>query len=255
MKRIILLLVFASGALLAEKPPYPYRNYQHVKQFYKEIIPYTIDICVKHNLPPAAVLAMAGLESGFGSGYVSKITGNILSLGAFRGDKELPSLYLPYSQKDRKVIFLQENIEKHSKKDLVYKQREKSLKRDYRPKRYAGTIKNLEILVYNKELRANARISCINDFATRWIALGSNVKVFRNTKKYLNNIVRQKDKKILFEDKVNKDFINKIGGIKSSFNYRKTWPKKVNQIMKKTGLVMLVQDIYINKKSFNDAWE
>jgi len=53
---------------------------------------------------------------------------------------------------------------------------------------------------------------------------------------------------------LNKAFIYKIGGILNSFNYRKTWPKKVNLIMQKVGLVELIYDIEVNKKSFEEAW-
>jgi hypothetical protein len=54
---------------------------------------------------------------------------------------------------------------------------------------------------------------------------------------------------------VNKQFIDKIGGIKNSFNYRKSWPKKVKQVMQKAGLVELVNDIENKHMSFDEAWE
>ena len=76
---------------------YSFRKYIHVESFYSDISLDSIEIGVKNNIPPAAMMAIAGLESGYGSGYVAQITGNILSLGAFKGDKELPRLYLPYS--------------------------------------------------------------------------------------------------------------------------------------------------------------
>jgi flagellum-specific peptidoglycan hydrolase FlgJ len=83
-----------------------FRKYEHVKQFYSQITLDAIEVAKKHDLPAAAILAMAGLESGYGSGYVAQITGNILSLGAFKGDAELPPLYLPYSKSKKKILLI-----------------------------------------------------------------------------------------------------------------------------------------------------
>jgi hypothetical protein len=233
---------------------FSFRKYQHVKKFYKDITPKAIEICLKHDLPPAAVLAVAGLESGYGRGYVAQITGNILSLGAFKGDKELPRLYLPYSKSKKMILFDPNEIKKHKKSDLSWKKREKSYKRDYRPAPYAGTTKNLELLMYDSTLRDLAHSACLNDFATRWIQKRSKVKAFRDAKVWIEKQIDKKDKQILFSMNTNKEFIGKIGGRANSFNYRKTWPKKVKLIMKKVGLVELIDDIYNKKMSFEEAW-
>jgi len=234
---------------------YSFRKYAHVKSFYADLAPLVIEVSSKYKLPAASILAIAGLESGYGSGYVSQITGNILSLGAFKGDKELPSLYLPYSQSLKKVLFDPNEIKKHSSKDLSYKKRPKSLKRDYRPKPYAGTKNKLELLKYSEKLRSKAHKTCLNDFATRWIILDSNIKAFRNARLFLNKEISDNNIKILDSMKLNIAFINKIGGIPNSFNYRKTWPQKVKLIMNKVGLVALVDDMKYKKMSFNQAWE
>ncbi len=255
IKRLLfsIILLFIATSLYSSS--YSFRKYQHVREFYSNIYQDTIDIGIKNNLPPAAVMAIAGLESGYGRGYVSKITGNILSLGAFKGDAELPSLYLPYSKSQKKVLFDPKEILRHSKTDLVYKQRPKSLKRDYRPSKYAGSTKKLEFLLYNHNSKKQAIKACLNDFVTRWISTSSNIKSFRDAKVYLNRQVEINGLKVLFEKKLNEKFIDMIGGHKNSFNYRKTWPKKVKLIMKKTGLIELVREIYINKKDFNTAWD
>ena len=244
----IVILIFLSSNLFSNE--YSFRKYAHVKKFYSEITSETIEICKKHNLPSAAILAIAGLESGYGSGYVSRITGNILSLGAFKGDEELPALYLPYSKSKNKILFDPNIIKKHSKDDLIYKKRDRSYKHDYRPKPYAGTKKNLELLKYDKWSRSQARKNCLNDFATRWISERSNIKAFRVSKTWLNG---KRDK--LNDINTNFGFVDRIGGIPKSFNYRKAWPKKVKLVMKKAGLVALVNDIDKNKMSFNEAWE
>jgi len=255
MKKKILIaisLLLISTALLSNE--FSFRKYQHVRQFYKEICDDVIDIAIKHHVPPAAVMAIAGLESGYGSGYVAQITGNILSLGAFKGENQLPSLYLPYSKSKRKVIFDSNEIKQCDTSDLKWKQRDKSLKKDYRPNSYAGTTKNLSLLLNDKKLKEQALKACVNDFVSKWITISSKVKVFKDARNWLESKVANFGIEILFDEDVNKKFISMIGGHPHSFNYRETWPKKVQLIMYKTGLVKLSSDIYMGRKSFNDAW-
>jgi len=247
-----LLLLIINTNLYSNE--YSYRKYIHVENFYSSISKDCIEIGVKNNIPPATIMAMAGLESGYGRGYVAQITGNILSLGAFKSDKELPRVYLPYSKSLKTVLFDPKEIQKHSKNDLVWKKRPKSYKKDYRPTPYAGTISNLELLKYDNQLKEKANKACINDFATRWMSILSNIKVFRDAKIWLNKEVSIKGTTVLFDESTNKKFINMIGGHPNSFNYRKTWPKKVNTIMRKAGLVDLATDMYKDKKSFNQSW-
>jgi len=241
------------GSLYADE--YSLRKYTHVKSFYETLTPLVIEMSNKHKLPAASILAVAGLESGYGTGYVSQITGNVLSLGAFKGDKELPGLYLPYSKGLKRILFDPREIRKRPKKDLFFKKRAKSLKRDYRPYRYAGTKHHLELLKYNELLRTKAHKACLNDFATRWITLNSKIKVFKNARRWLNRQVYLKKEKILDSMSLNIAFINKIGGVSHSFNHRRSWPKKVNFIMKRTGLIALVNDIKYKNMSFEEAWE
>jgi len=249
---IVSLCLIGFNNLYADE--YSFRKYQHVYDFYKSITTEVIEISKKHKLPPAAVLAIAGLESGYGRGYVAQITGNILSLGAFKGDKELPALYLPYSKSKKRVLFDKKEIQNFPSDDLSWKNRPKSLKRDYRPALYAGSTKNLELLLYDKALRKKAHSACLNDFATRWIIDTSKVKVFKESRIWLDSLVENKGLNVLFSKNTNIDFINKIGGHPHSFNYRDTWPKKVELIMKKTGLVELTNYMHHKKMSFEDAW-
>ncbi|MFK5938574.1 MAG: hypothetical protein QM497_09295 [Sulfurimonas sp.] len=250
---LLWLLLLLGTSLLSNE--HSFRKYNHVKNFYAAIAKDTIKICKEHNLPSAAVLAIAGLESGYGSGYVAQITGNILSLGAFKSDKELPALYLPYSSSKQKILFDPNIINKLPKSDLSYKKRAKSYKRDYRPLKYAGTKTNLELLKYNKELRLKAHRACLNDFSTRWIHYKSNKKVFKELKIWTDKQVKTKSIDTLYSRDTNLGFIDRIGGVPHSFNYRKTWPKKVKLIMKKVGLVELVNDIDKNNMSFKESWE
>jgi hypothetical protein len=247
-------LLYLTQLPLYAKSNYTLRKYKHVKEFYKTITPLAIEVSKKYDLPPAALLAIAGLESGYGQGYVAQITGNILSLGAFKSDPELRALYLPYSKSKKKILFDPKEIEKLPKDDLIYKLREKSLKKDYRPAPYAGTDKNLALLKHNKKLRIEAYKRCFNDFATKWISVNSNIQSFQEARIWLNNLVKKHSADILLTYKVNKEFIYHVGGKPHSFNYRKTWPKKVKYIMDRAGLVPLVNDIVKKGMNFDEAW-
>ena len=255
MKTILtksLLLLLTLSSLSASN--YSFRKYQHVKEFYKEITPLAIETSNRYKIPAAAVLAIAGLESGYGSGYVAQITGNILSLGAFKGDSELPILYLPYCSSKKMVLFDPNDISKYKESDLSWKNRPRSYKRDYRPKPYAGTKQKLELLKYSPTLKKEAHKACLDDFASRWISTKSNIKVFKESRIWLNKTIDEKGNDILFSMSLNIEFINKIGGVPHSFNYRETWPKKVQLIMNRVGLVQLVDDMNNKKMNFNDAW-
>ena len=251
MKKL-LFLVFLSSLIFAS--PYSLRKYTHVKNFYQGLTPSALKIAKKYNIPPAALLAISGLESGYGSGYVGQITGNILSLGAYKSDKELPSLYLPWCNNKKAVLFDDIEIRKCSKNELRYKQRPKSLKRDYRPSPYAGTTKELAYFKYHKEAEKEAHYQCLEDFATRWIRANSKIKAFANARIWLDNLVKEKGQEVLFLESTNIAFIHKVGGIPNSFNYRETWPKKVVYIMNKVGLVELTTKMTFEKKNFKEVW-
>jgi hypothetical protein len=247
-----LLFLFSANLLSSE---HSFRKYAHVKKFYASITKDTIKICKAHNLPAAAVLAIAGLESGYGSGYVAQITGNILSLGAFKSDKMLPALYLPYSLSKQKILFDPNIINKLPKNDLSYKTRAKSYKHDYRPLKYAGSQTNLELLKYDKELRLKAYRACLNDFSSRWISYKSNKKVFKELKRWTDKQVKEHGVDTLYSRKTNLGFIDRIGGLPHSFNNRKIWPQRVKIVMQKIALIELVNNIIRNDMSFQEAWE
>ncbi len=234
---------------------YPFRKYLHVKNFYKSLLPESIDICLKYNIPPAAVWAIAGLQSGYGRWYVSKITGNILGLSAGKGDASLPSLYIPniLNFPDR-VLYTEKDIKKYDKSELSWKKRPPSFKKDYRPKNIAGTTKNLDFFENNPKKRIKANLACIEDFAKNWISLNSKLKTFADARKFLDNEVKLYSKEILFDRNLNIKFINMIGGKKNSFSYRKTWPRKVNLIMDRVGLVKLTKSLHVKDKNFDELW-
>jgi len=250
MKIIIKLLILSVlSVTFTFASEFSFRKYSHVREFYKPLLKKTIEICLKNNIPPAAVLAIAGVESGYGRGYISKITGNILSLGANKNDPMLPPVTLP--SYNGEVLILETEIKKHK---LKAKKRPPSLKKDYRPKQLAGSLKSLDYFLLNPRKKADANIKCIEEFATIWISSKNSHAPFKEARAKMDALVKKNGKNILLDEETSKEFINTIGGRKNSFNYRKTWPKKVIKVMKKTGLIELAQTMHSKNKNFNDSW-
>ena len=247
----LLVLVFLCFSATAQE--YSFRKYNHVKKFYKNITKEATKICLDNNIPPAALLAIAGLESGWDSGYVGQISGNFLSLGAKKSNVELPALYLPTHKKTGKVVFDSLEIVNYSKEHLIWKKRPKSLKKDYRPKPIKGTTYQLAYFKYHPKEKAKANLENIRDFATTFISRKSSIKAYRVARKKMDDLVNKHGKEILLEKETAIIFVNEIGGKINSYNFRKTWPIKVVKIINKVGLHKLTFDIH-KGKSFNESW-
>ncbi|MBL4606060.1 MAG: hypothetical protein JKY02_10470 [Flavobacteriaceae bacterium] len=248
----LLLILIISGEYSSQEK-YTLRKYPHVKQFYKGISKKATELCLENNIPPASLLAIAGLESGWDSGYIGQITGNILSLGPRKRDIQLPALRLPILLESNKIIYDSLDIIKFDKKSLQWQNRPKSIKKDYRPKPWAGTPYNLAYFKYHPKEKHAAQIANINDFATVFIGRKSRIKAYRETRRKMDSLVAKHGKKILLEEKTAIQFIYGIGGKLNSYNYRETWPKKVIYIIKRAGLTELTTDLHTGKR-FNESW-
>ena len=251
IKHILLISLFISFLFSQE---YKLRKYNNVKNFYSSILEDTIKLSIKYNTPPATILAISGLESGYGSGYIAQITGNILSLGANKNDIQLPPLTLPYCKNDKLKRTLFDPKEQQNCQELIWKKRPKSLKKDYRPSKIAGTKQNLHYFKYHKELYKKAQLKNIEDFLVKWLRTNHKYKPFSQTKIWLEKEVKLHGKTILFDYKTNIEFINKIGGKPNSFNYRKSWTQKVKYILDNVGLVNLCNQIHNKKVDFKQSW-
>jgi len=230
------------------------RKYKHVTELCKDLSNPLIKLCVEKQVPPAAILAIIALESGWGSGYVSQITGNILSLNATKSSIELPALYLPIVKETGRVLFDPNEIDKYSSEQLEYQNRPKSLKKDYRPASIAGTTNDLAYFKYHHDEKVKAEIKCVTDFISRFVSHNSSIAAYREARGHMDKHVTEGGIRMLFEEQVTIDFINTIGGRPNSFNFRETWPKKVESVMHKAGLVSLMKEMYINKKTFEEVW-
>jgi len=232
VKLQIILVCFLINSLNAIDS---YMELKYVKDFYNIVGPISVELGTKYNVSPAAIMAIAGVESGYGRGYISKITANILSLGVKKGEKELPALILP-TNKNGEILYSKREIAKYLKSDLIYKQRPKCLKKDYRPTKIAGTTKQLDYFDNNPKAKNKAIRANILDFVTLWISYKHSYKPFKNARAYLD-----KNKNRLFTKKVARRFISLIGGVPNGFNYRKSWVKKVNIVMRKAHLIELAK--------------
>jgi len=229
------------------------RKYPHVTALYQMMTKEAINICLKHNIPPAALLAIAGLESGWNRGYVGKITGNILAIGAGKTDTTLPALRLPKLKSTGQILYDSLEIIKYSDDELIWKKRPRSKKKDYRPGKLAGSKYNLAYFKYHPKERSKAYAENINDFIQLIIDQEKNIKAYKETIDLMNKLVKTHGKKTLLTKETTYIFINGIGGKRNSYNYRKSWVRKVKSIIKHTGLIELVNDLY-NGKSFEESW-
>jgi hypothetical protein len=234
---------------------YQLRKYGHVKKLYHRLaIPIT-ELCIKHKAPPGAILSILSLESGWGKGYIGQITGNFLSLNAVGKDAELPALYLPsLNNKSNRILFDENEISKIDSSKVTWKLRPASLKKDYRPVPYAGTINNLAFFNSHPQKLTEANIKNVEDFVKRFISSTSKIKAYRDARKFLNTEIEKYGIEILFDLELNKTFINTIGGKPNSYNFRETWPKKVISIMNGVGAVPLSKNLY-EKTLFESAWK
>lgn len=233
---------------------YRLRKYNNVTQFYRRIAKPATDLCMDNNVPPAALLAIAGLESGWNQGYVGRITGNILSLGTRGGDTELPALTLPRLVSTGKILFDSLEIIKYQPNELAWEERPPSLKKDYRPKPIAGTPYQLAYFKYNPKEKARAQLANMNDFVTVFISRKSRIRAYRHGRFLMDSLVAVHGKQILLEDSIAVKFINEIGGKQNSYNFRTTWPVKVENIINKAGLEELTKELYNTDKEFADVW-
>ena len=257
MKNVLFLVLLFGfiGITTSSKAQVKYklRKYEHVKYFYKGISKKATELCLKNNIPPAALLAITGLESGWDSGYIGQITGNILSLGLRKGDIELPGLRLPRLIKTNKIVFDSLEIIKYSENELKWENRPESLKKDYRPRHIAGTKYQLAYFKYHPKEKTAAQIANIKDFVTVFIGRKSRLKAYRNARKKMDALVAKHGKSILLKEQTAIDFVNEIGGKPNSYNFRETWPKKVIYIIKNAGLPELTSLLHQGKK-FEKSW-
>ncbi len=230
------------------------RVYQHVKDFYAPITGLAIEVGIATNTPPAALLAIAGLESGYGQGYVARISGNVMSLGAGKSDVVLPPLHLPRVGSQGQILFIPAEIAQYTPADLEWTSNPPSYKKDYRPQFLAGSSDSLDYFINNKTAYYQAVHRNFSDFCTRWLNVRSKNEVFSLARLWLDTQVKTQGTEILFAENTTMQLIDMIGGKPNSFNHRATWVDKVSRLFKNARLNELTRQLYYRKKSFQEAW-
>ncbi|MFK7899919.1 MAG: hypothetical protein AB8B61_04085 [Cyclobacteriaceae bacterium] len=230
-----------------------FRKYAHVTKLYQRLSKPVTDLCVANKVPPAAILAILSLESGWGQGYIGLITGNFMSLNATGNRAELPALYLPKHIKSGKVLFDTTNLSQYAKHEIKWEQRPPCLKQDYRPVNIAGTTNQLTYFSKRPNELTKANLANVKDFVSRFISTRSRISAYREARQLLTDEIAKHGISILFNKAFNERFIKTIGGRPNSFNFRETWPKKVIKIMHNVGAIELTKELY-EKKSFVDSW-
>lgn len=249
----ILILFLIPSEIAYAQQTYSLRKYAHVKGFYEKIAKEATQICIDNNVPPAAILSIAALESGWNKGYIGRISGNILSLNSINKNRQLPKLYLPTLKSENKVLFDSLEIKRYAKDDLIWKDRPASYKKDYRPYPWKGTPYNLAYFKYNPTEKKKAHLKNISDFVSSFIGRNSKIKAYREARKQMDSLVAIHGKKILLDKTTAYQFIDAIGGKPNSFNYRDTWPIKIKNLIQKAGLVSLTTQLH-KGNSFESAW-
>ena len=233
---------------------YRHRKYSHVTKLYQRLYKPVVEMCMRYEVPPAAIMSIISLESGWGRGYVGQITGNFMSLNATKSSVALPALYLPKHLPTGKILYDIEKANKYPAKDIRWEKRPSSLKKDYRPKGLAGTKENLTYFDQNPKALTEANLRNVKDFVSRFISKNSKIKAYREARELLDNAIAKSGNTVLFDVQLNEQFIKTIGGRPNSFNYRTTWPSKALSIMYGVGAVELSHQLYIENKAFAEVW-
>jgi len=254
IKKIAIAYISLTGFTDFDAQDFSLRKYEHVKDFYSPITSNIVNLCLRFNTPPGSILAICGWETGYGSGYVYRITGNILSVQGTSSDYILPPLTLPVDKFDNYILDYNEIGGGGLSEDIVkWKKRPPSFKKDYRPDGIAGTSSNLAHFEYHPDFRNQASLLCIKDFLSKRLSKKSNILVYRKTRQWLNNLVKIHGKKILFDRQINLEFIERMGGKPNSFCPHKSWVTNVKNLIKRGGFCKLASSI--NKtKNFNKSW-
>lgn len=216
-----------------------------VHNFYRDLTPIVLEQSLNTGTPPGAVLAIASLESGYGTGYIASVSGNILSLNARKDEPLLPPLTVPVTE-DGDVIIHNSQIKEMlaTGKKLDVSNRPPSLKKDYRPHNIAGTDDYLDYFLINPQDKFQAWEQNVIDLVFGRIKKESTVPAYRDTYNFVNKIKKSKSLKKLFSNKSAKTYLSTIGGKPHSYNIRKSWVTKCQLIIDKIEMEYFLKEYY-----------
>lgn len=259
---MLFILKSATGMLQAQDLPaevereYLSRKIPKIAFFYKHIAVDLIKASVRANIPPAAVLAIVGLESKYGENYISKITGNITGAVALERENMMPPVKLPSLRYGYQAFLNKKKVAKHRPSDIRWVQYPPSYLIDYRPIPLRGTELKLDYFEYRPLLKKHAQIQSVVDFGALIISNKSEFDAIKEARQWLDELVAQEGKQVIFESQVAYAFIDKISGRgKNTYpKYNKAWGAKVKRLIESTGFVPFVRDLHHKRYTFEEAW-
>lgn len=235
------------------------RNWEkrHVVDFFKKLTPIILEESLQTGVPPAALLAMAALESGYNTGYVSHITGNILSLNALENEAMLPPLKLHIHPGTRQVVLDRQKLTRlmNSGISLELKFRPSALKKDYRPIEIAGTPEHLDYFLNHEHQLMDAWKQNIHDFLSGRIHPDNTSPAYRSAYGYTQEIKQHKNLDFLLSEEAAVRFLSLVGGKPHSFNSNPSWVEKTTNLVKNMGLETFVQEYFRAFKQRYDLTE
>lgn len=243
---LVALCLLAVRLLIPPKPPeLDLRKFPWVVEFYLELTPIAVEESIRTGIPAPAIMAIAGHESGFGRGYVARVSGNILSLGARGNDIVLPPLTVLESIKGEILLQFDRTIPQDSiPSGYSLVKKPPSCKKDYRPPGICGTDGDFDYFIKNPAGRLAAWRENVRDFTEGRISKDSPVEAYRRAYQFARRLKNSHGRNYVFSKPAAIEFIKLVGGYPGSFNSNPEWPDKVILLLRRAHLSEIAKDYY-----------
>ena len=227
-----------------------------VSNFFKYLTPIILKKTFKKGAPPGAILAIAALESGYGTGYIANVSGNILSLNARKTEPMLPPLTLAITKND-KIIINGEKIKSMLAAGYPFKviKRPPSYKKDYRPDHIAGKKTHLDYFLHHPNKKYQAWEQNVNDLMFSRVVSDSSIVAYKETSKFCDRLYARKSLRHIFSNKSATKFLTLVGGRPISYNIRTSWRDKSISLLSKLNLELFLEIYIKNYKEYYDLSE
>ncbi|MBN2143699.1 MAG: glucosaminidase domain-containing protein, partial [Candidatus Aureabacteria bacterium] len=227
-------------------------NDSSITTFIRDLTPIVMRESLKTGAPPAAILSIACLESGFGAGYIAGISGNILSLNAKQNETMLPPLTV-YVYKN-KIIFNKIKLKEVLSvgKPLEIQLRPASLKKDYRMEGFGGGTTHLDYFIHHPQQRYLAWEKNIQDLLYDRLNPKSKNIPYLESYRFCQELKNSGRLDALLADSSAIKFLYLIGGRPLSFNPREEWRTKTEKLVVTFGFNQFLK-LYLN--TFKDSYD
>ena len=243
---LVVLSVTTIRLLFPPKPTGPdLRRFPWVMEFYRELTPIAVEEAMRTGIPAPAIMAIAGHESGFGRGYVARVSGNILSLGARGSDVVLPPLTVLENGRGEILLEFDRTTRQQSiPSGYRWVKKPPSYKKDYRPPGICGTDGGFDYFIKNPAERLAAWRKNVRDFAEGRINEDSPVEAYRRAYQFARKMKNSHSRSYVFSERRAMEFIRLVGGHPQSFNSNPEWPDRVISLLRRAHLSEIAEDYY-----------